>query len=184
MKLPNAPCRRSFKSALITVSFVHILSSTYSVKCSSGASVIGDFGSQWSSNSVVLNIPAAESNGSFIFQMRKWKYNLWHSTYSFRKLFHIFVRQMGISVNSSSNEVWLEGVSIWWRCHRATQTSIHLSRMCQESMTIVHWLGKCAASKLNHATIFRPLSTPFVSVQLHGTPNVDQHTAFEAMHVF
>lgn len=54
---PKAPCLKSLKSALILVSFVHIFSKTYSVKCDSGAMVIGDFSSQCSSSSLVLYIP-------------------------------------------------------------------------------------------------------------------------------
>lgn len=55
--LPKAPCRRSLKSALTVVSFVHILSKTYSVKWSSGANVTGDLFSQCKISSDVLNIP-------------------------------------------------------------------------------------------------------------------------------
>lgn len=56
--LPKAPWRKSLRSALIIVSFGHMSSKTYSVKCNSGARVIGDFGSQCNSNSEVLYIPA------------------------------------------------------------------------------------------------------------------------------
>lgn len=80
--IPNAPCRRSRKSALITVSLVHILSSTYSVRCSSGANVIGDRSSQWSSNSDVLYIPIRYK---FEINSRRCKY--WPEIWKFEVCF-------------------------------------------------------------------------------------------------
>lgn len=67
---PNAPWLRSDVSALTTVSFVQLFKRTYSVRCSFGARVTGDRGSQCMTNSDVLYIP--EKKGHCYF----WAYLL------------------------------------------------------------------------------------------------------------
>lgn len=137
------------------VSFVHIFSKTYSVKCSSGAKVIGDFSSQCNSNSDVLYIPSNESFKSF--KIAIIVYDFMNLTHNSRTPFCISVRQMGISVNSSSNEVWPVYELKWWQYHRVKLKLKHLFQVFQERPRLVHLPKKCAAPKVHHAIHFVPL---------------------------
>lgn len=61
---PKAPWRRSLRSAFIIVSFVNISRSTYSVRCSSGAKVTGDFFSHCRLRSASLYIPVKQNRNT------------------------------------------------------------------------------------------------------------------------
>lgn len=169
--LLNAPCLKSLRSALIVVSFVHMFISTYSVRCSSGANVIGDLSSQCNSNSVVLYNPKT-------IEIYHSKQNPWMiarlATYSSQKPFYIFAHQMDTSADSSSSVKWLAVESMWQLCRRVISTWAHLFLVYPKQMKHVHWPRRCAVSKVNHAKHFGPLSVPYGLVPLSGTPNEDQ----------